>query len=212
VFLIEKGANLTFKTRQGETALHLLIKSAFAPSKPQYEALIGRIGKAPGVSWNGSITGSFSFSFSFSFVFVLVAFLVNVLFFLPHSPFLFFFLSSSLPNQQRSVFRITDVLDGQGETALHIACSQGNEKAVVCLLENNSDPNILNPNTGDTALHVAVRLCSSNPKLVRVLTLLLNYGATTSASNLEGFTPVQLSEKLNACSQVVEILNGNFSS
>eukprot|EP01121_Diplochlamys_sp_Union-15-3_P006774 TRINITY_DN1729_c0_g2_i1.p1 TRINITY_DN1729_c0_g2~~TRINITY_DN1729_c0_g2_i1.p1 ORF type:complete len:706 (+),score=130.91 TRINITY_DN1729_c0_g2_i1:126-2243(+) len=87
--------------------------------------------------------------------------------------------------------------DLEGNTPLHLACSQGIECSIVALLlEKGSDINLQN-NFGNTALHIVCSL--SNPAKVfnneKLIQALLTAGAKTDVSNTNGDTPLHIAAK-----------------
>ena len=80
--------------------------------------------------------------------------------------------------------------NGYHETALSVACSQGNENAISVLLIAEADPNIVDAD-GDTCLHNAVlQGCSKD-----VLQAMVDHSANVNAKNRENQTALLLACK-----------------
>jgi len=82
------------------------------------------------------------------------------------------------------------VKDALGATALHLAMFQSNLVVVKMLLDQGFDPNIRDIKHGYTPLHNAV--VANNPGAAR---LLVAYGASKYARDLNGHTPLDKARK-----------------
>ncbi|KAJ5825417.1 hypothetical protein N7474_002555 [Penicillium riverlandense] len=83
-----------------------------------------------------------------------------------------------------------DMLDGNGETALHWAASFGANAMVQALLDHGADIN--RPNIdGKTALHIA----SEQTEQVDTIRILLDRGADWRLTTMTGLTPLQVAKE-----------------
>jgi len=88
-----------------------------------------------------------------------------------------------------------------GDNCLQICIRRQNHRLIVYFLDNGVDPNEQNTETGDTALHTAVRA-----RDVKVVTLLCTkYGADHTVRNKDGELPATIATK-NMDEDVAEIL------
>ena len=90
----------------------------------------------------------------------------------------------------------SDLGNGRGNTALHIACRKGFPDFVKILLDLGVDKDKKN-NYGESALYIAAQLNN-----VEITKLLLQAGAITTETNRFGFTP--LLKAINEILQVTE--------
>ncbi|CAB0038822.1 unnamed protein product [Trichogramma brassicae] len=79
--------------------------------------------------------------------------------------------------------------DESGYTHFHAACQFGCDEAVPGFLEHGQDPNCIWPETGDSALHIALNFAWSND--IMVLLLRLNQLVQVDARDKLGRTPLQ---------------------
>ena len=85
-----------------------------------------------------------------------------------------------------------NAVNNRNQTALWLACSDGREDVVKCLLDTGADPTITDTN-GDSSLHSAIDgRCSTV-----ILQQIIVHGAQVNAANKDGATPLLL-----ACSTV----------
>ncbi|QVK19401.1 ankyrin repeat domain-containing protein [Mycoplasmatota bacterium] len=86
-------------------------------------------------------------------------------------------------------------LDCTNYPPLHMACKLGNFEAVKLLVENGADVNNVNATNNTSPLIAALRTHNSNG--IEVAKYLINKGADISYMNLQGYTPVNASLRLN---------------
>ncbi|KAL6066987.1 RhoGEF domain containing protein [Balamuthia mandrillaris] len=85
--------------------------------------------------------------------------------------------------------------DGEGDTPLMNAVSHGNAKVVSLLLSKGADPRAVNPNTGQSAAHLAV--LGEKKKMLKAL-LTSAPAMATSCADKNGETPLDLAKKLKS--------------
>ncbi|KAL6065070.1 nucleolar protein net1 [Balamuthia mandrillaris] len=83
--------------------------------------------------------------------------------------------------------------DGAGDTPLMNAVRHGNAKVVSLLLSKGADPRAVNPNTGQSAVHLAV--LGEKKKMLKAL---LTSAPATSCADKNGETPLDLAKKLKS--------------
>ncbi|CAB0041997.1 unnamed protein product [Trichogramma brassicae] len=81
--------------------------------------------------------------------------------------------------------------DERGYTHFHVACRHGHKNIVKKFLDRGQDPNVLLPNTGESALNLALK--SKNNE---VFELLLSNGADPNLGNKNGRTLLHLIDKV----------------
>lgn len=91
---------------------------------------------------------------------------------------------------EESLFENIDVMDVEGNTALHIAVSRNSLECTRLLLESGADPNAQN-NQGNTALHLAV---STNS--LKCTHLLLHSGADPNVQNNQKASALHIAARL----------------
>lgn len=90
----------------------------------------------------------------------------------------------------------------QGTTALQLAVGTTHDEATVPLLiRSRFDMDVQNTLTGNTALHLAVKL-----KRPRILSFLIEKGASAGVLNRDGITALQLACKIDNCEAVSLLL------
>ncbi|CAL5873590.1 uncharacterized protein PFLUO_LOCUS7871 [Penicillium psychrofluorescens] len=96
----------------------------------------------------------------------------------------------------------TQIVDNQGWTSLHVAVGTATDESTVPLLvKNKADVNFQNPQTGNTALHLAVEW-----RRPRIILFLLEKGAAIDILNNEGLTPLQLAANIDNCEGISLLL------
>ena len=79
-----------------------------------------------------------------------------------------------------------DRTEGDGVTALHLACERGHTEMVRYLLKSAASTDVRVGSTGDTPLHLA-----AGKGLVEIVNVLLEYGADRRLRNAAGELPRQ---------------------
>ncbi|KAJ6095512.1 hypothetical protein N7486_006258 [Penicillium sp. IBT 16267x] len=93
-------------------------------------------------------------------------------------------------------------VDNRGNSSLHAAVGTATDESTVPLLvKHKVDLDLQSPDTGNTALHVAVQL-----RRPRIILFLLEKGAAIDIANDEGYTPLQLAANMDNCEAISLLL------
>jgi ankyrin repeat protein len=93
-------------------------------------------------------------------------------------------------------------VDNRGDSSLHAAVGTATDESTVPLLvKHKVDLDLQNPDTGNTALHIAVQL-----RRPRIILFLLEKGAAIDIANDEGYTPLQLAANTDNCEAISLLL------
>ncbi|CAB0030099.1 unnamed protein product [Trichogramma brassicae] len=91
--------------------------------------------------------------------------------------------------------------DESGYTHFHAACQFSCVRVVQGFLEHGQDPNCIWPETGDSALHIALRFAWTND----IMILLLRGGADPNLPNKKGSTPLHIIAKEDSDCEKVKL-------
>lgn len=102
------------------------------------------------------------------------------------------FISSSLSLEQRDNTKnsIIDEYDAEGLGAIHWAADRGYANVLEILLKNGADVNLIDKDSGQTALHYAVS-CSH----IECIKMLLNYSANPKIPDSDDLTCIDLANE-----------------
>ena len=94
--------------------------------------------------------------------------------------------------------------NSQGLTPLMVSVQKGYINSSVSILQAEANPDVQNPQTGDTALHYAVQKGS-----VALVKAIIAFGGNINIKNKDGLTPLQMAQKgtdadQKVCSQVLK--------
>ncbi|KAJ5759050.1 hypothetical protein N7520_006206 [Penicillium odoratum] len=93
-------------------------------------------------------------------------------------------------------------LDNRGDSSLHAAVGTATDESTVPLLvKYKVDLDLQNPDTGNTALHIAVKC-----RRPRIILFLLEKGAAIDIANDDGYTPLQLAANMDNCEAISLLL------
>ncbi|CAB0044939.1 unnamed protein product [Trichogramma brassicae] len=91
--------------------------------------------------------------------------------------------------------------DESGYTHFHAACQFNCPEIVRGFLEHGQDPNCIWPETGDTALHIALSFAWTND----IMILLLRAGANPNSANKKGLTPLHIIAKEDYDCEIIKL-------
>ena len=92
--------------------------------------------------------------------------------------------------EKQELLNALNTPNSQGLTPLMLSITKGYINSSVSLLQAEANPDVQNPQTGDTALHYAVQ--QGNVALVKAI---IAFGGSISIKNKNGLTPLQMVEQ-----------------